>query len=197
MRTFVLDRTSVILAAGAILIGASAQAGSFKEPETVNEIIDALRPPAAASDPAAALGTTRGLNFSTGSGGGADEPAADQTGTGLASADFQILFEFNSSLLTTDAKQKLQKIGKALVSQDLSDFVFEIAGHTDAVGSAEYNSRLSKRRADAVVDYLVDSFGIERRRLTGEGYGESKLRNDSAPDSSENRRVEVKNLGSL
>lgn len=157
----------------------SAWAADIKEPETVQEIIGALKP----ADEG--LGQTRGISFATGS---ESPPAA---------ADFEIGFEFNSSRLTGSAEAKLQRIGEALQSSDLAPYGFEIAGHTDAVGSDAYNDRLSHRRAEAVVDFLERNYGIASGRLSSQGYGESRLRDGDAPDSSVNRRVEVKNLGKL
>ena len=74
-------------------------------------------------------------------------------------------------------------------------FKFQFVGHTDAVGSEAYNERLSERRALSVVDYLTSRRGMDRRRLAARGRGESQLLPDVPPDSSENRRVEIRNGG--
>ena len=67
----------------------------------------------------------------------------------------------------------------------------EVAGHTDAHGSVEYNQRLSENRARAVVEYLV-SHGIDPHRLTFKGYGKSRPIDTNTTDEgrSRNRRVE-------
>ena len=70
-----------------------------------------------------------------------------------------------------------------------------ISGHTDRKGTADYNLRLSERRADAVVDYLVKKFALDRSNLTAVGYGFDKLKNSANPLSGENRRVEIVNGG--
>ncbi len=71
----------------------------------------------------------------------------------------------------------------------------EVQGHTDATGSARFNQRLSQRRAEAVVDYLV-AHGVDRARLTAKGYGPSRpaASNDTAEGRAQNRRVELKPL---
>ena len=73
----------------------------------------------------------------------------------------------------------------------------EIAGHTDNIGTKDFNKKLSQRRADAVRSFLT-SRGIDPRRVTALGYGEEKplSSNDDEEDGRElNRRVEFKVLG--
>ncbi|MEZ5149266.1 MAG: OmpA family protein [Bacteroidales bacterium] len=69
----------------------------------------------------------------------------------------------------------------------------EISGHTDNVGTPEYNLELSKNRAKAVNDYLVDN-GIDQARLLYKGYGESEPidTNDTETGKANNRRTEFK-----
>jgi OOP family OmpA-OmpF porin len=66
-----------------------------------------------------------------------------------------------------------------------------IDGHTDSVGDESYNQKLSQRRAQAVVDMLVNTYGISASRLKPVGYGESNpvASNDTAEGRAENRRV--------
>lgn len=66
-----------------------------------------------------------------------------------------------------------------------------IEGHTDNVGSNEHNMKLSQRRAENVVNYLVDKFGIERSRLSAKGYGSSRriAYNNTAEGRQKNRRI--------
>jgi OOP family OmpA-OmpF porin len=67
-----------------------------------------------------------------------------------------------------------------------------VEGHTDSVGTDQYNLGLSRRRAETVQTYLVDH-GVARSRITAEGMGESKpvASNDSADGRAQNRRVEL------
>jgi OOP family OmpA-OmpF porin len=77
----------------------------------------------------------------------------------------------------------------------LQDNNIVVSGHTDHKGTAEYNQKLSERRADAVVDYLVTKFSLDRSKLAAVGYGFDKLKNSADPLSGENRRVEIVNGG--
>ena len=69
----------------------------------------------------------------------------------------------------------------------------EIGGHTDSVGSSESNQVLSEKRANSVVQFLIDK-GLETSRITSKGYGEEVPveSNDTAAGRSVNRRVEFK-----
>ena len=72
----------------------------------------------------------------------------------------------------------------------------EIGGHTDIVGTKNYNKSLSQKRAEAVKDFLTKK-GIDSRRITAMGYGSSRplASNDDEEDGRElNRRVEFKVL---
>ena len=66
-----------------------------------------------------------------------------------------------------------------------------IEGHTDNVGSYDYNMDLSQRRAESVVNYLVENFGIDRSRLSAKGYGSTRRvsYNNTAEGRARNRRI--------
>lgn len=110
--------------------------------------------------------------------------------------DMRIQFEFGSAGLTEGARQVLDELGAALQSDELAGFSFSLVGHTDAVGSDEYNLELSQSRAQAVKDYLIDKFDIASDRLQASGVGEAEPADPSDPDSALNRRVAITNLGS-
>lgn len=110
--------------------------------------------------------------------------------------DMRIQFEFGSAGLTEGARQVLDELGAALQSDELAGFSFSLVGHTDAVGSDEYNLELSQSRAQAVKDYLTDKFGIASDRLQASGVGEAEPVDAGDPDSALNRRVAITNLGS-
>ena len=110
--------------------------------------------------------------------------------------DLRVIFPFDSAEITADARRNLDALGAALTDGRLSADRFEIAGHTDGVGDEIYNTSLSERRAQAVVQYLQENFAIPGERLLGRGYGETYLVDPDQPDDPENRRVEILNLGS-
>lgn len=82
-----------------------------------------------------------------------------------------IFFDFGKHTLTSSSEEALGGLVKML--KDNPNITIEIGAHTDMVGSDELNLRLSARRAQSVVDFLIKS-GIEKERLTAKGYGESK-----------------------
>ena len=101
-----------------------------------------------------------------------------------------IQFEFNSSALTEDSQ-----IGIGMLTDFLKrnpDLKVELAGHTDDVGNASYNLKLSSDRAEVVRRALIDH-GIEESRLTAHGYGATKpmVPNDSDEHRALNRRTEM------
>ena len=104
----------------------------------------------------------------------------------------RIQFAFDSAELSDQARQDLDEFGKALSGETLSGRPFIIEGHTDSVGSDEYNNDLSKRRADAAAAYLVSVHGVAATTLSTEAFGESTPRGDNSTDAGrrENRRVE-------
>jgi outer membrane protein OmpA-like peptidoglycan-associated protein len=118
-------------------------------------------------------------------------------GTDAASASIYVQFASGSAELTPQATTALDELGKALSSNALSDYHFRIEGHTDTVGSKEYNRALSERRAEAVVAYIEQKFKIDGARLTPVGLGSEHLlvpTGDQTPEA-RNRRVAVVNLG--
>jgi outer membrane protein OmpA-like peptidoglycan-associated protein len=80
-----------------------------------------------------------------------------------------VLFKFNSAKLATEGKEKLDQLAQQ--ANGMGRFVVEVQGFTDRTGPAEYNLALSRRRADAVVRYLVDK-QIPLRRIHMIGLGE-------------------------
>lgn len=105
------------------------------------------------------------------------------------SASMLITFNTNSVELTHSAKQALDKVGRALNMDKLAEFNFVIEGHADLSGSYQLNQRLSKARAETVMNYLVQMHGIEPNRLTAIGKGYTELMNKDNPLAPENRRV--------
>lgn len=107
-----------------------------------------------------------------------------------------IQFDFDSSKLSERSIGQLNELGEALNSNVLSEFTFEIAGHTDARGRTDYNRALSLRRAEAVRDYLTSQLNVSASRLQARGWGEDRPIRPENPEHPDNRRVEIINLGS-
>jgi outer membrane protein OmpA-like peptidoglycan-associated protein len=108
--------------------------------------------------------------------------------------DMRVNFPLGSADLTADGKQEAQAFATAMASPALAGMRFDVAGHTDAVGARAYNLDLSRRRAQSVVDYLV-SLGVDRSRLSAEGYGFDQPRAGTTPRDPSNRRVEFVKVG--
>jgi len=103
-----------------------------------------------------------------------------------------VLFDFNRASLTPGAREKLSKLTGVLLAYPGS-YRIEIEGHADAVGSEDYNIRLSRDRAESVGSYLVTS-GLPATRIGSTlGLGEDRpvASNDTAAGRQLNRRVEV------
>ena len=86
-----------------------------------------------------------------------------------------IYFDFDKSNIRYDAEIELQKV--LVVLNKYPTMTIDIKSHTDCRGLADYNERLSEKRAQATRQYLIDN-GIDAGRLTAKGYGESQLVND-------------------
>ncbi|MCU0623657.1 MAG: OmpA family protein [Gemmatimonadaceae bacterium] len=82
-------------------------------------------------------------------------------------------FDFDKWVLRPQAKEKLDDVAAKLKSHQCE--AIDIIGHTDRIGTAKYNQRLSERRANAARDYLIKHHGIEADRVTATGKGESEL----------------------
>ena len=102
------------------------------------------------------------------------------------------LFAFDSAELTDEGKTAIEEYRKELRPEIAEAYAGIIIGHTDSTGSAEYNLGLSKRRAQAVSDYLV-STGVAEEKLREVGRGEEDpiASNDTAEGRAQNRRVEI------
>ena len=101
-----------------------------------------------------------------------------------------IYFEYNSHTLKPESKRALNKLYKLLIINP--SLRIEIGAHTDVKGSDSYNIELSLKRAESVVNYLVNK-GIGKDVLTAKGYGKSSPIFKKT-ESSRNRRIEFKVL---
>ena len=146
-----------------------------------DQIIQQLTPPA---------GTPplrfRGLHLLT------SQPAATAQ---MPAIGLDIRFKVNSAELTEDAKAQVKQLAEAMQSEQLSKYHFLVEGHTDSTGRPDSNMNLSKRRAEAVKDYLVTAYGVPRNRLEAIGRGQTMPISASDPANPANRRVQVVNIG--
>lgn len=104
-------------------------------------------------------------------------------------------FRVNSAMLSPQAKQQLDEL--ATKANAAKGYVLEVAGHTDSTGSETKNFRLSRERAESVIQYLAVNHKIPLRRfITPMGYGKTDAvaENTTAAGRAQNRRVEVKML---
>jgi outer membrane protein OmpA-like peptidoglycan-associated protein len=104
-----------------------------------------------------------------------------------------VTFRVNSAVLSPEAKQQLDDL--AAKASTAKAFMIEVAGHTDSTGSEAKNFRLSRQRAEAVVQYLAVNHKIPLRRfVTPMGYGKTEAVADNTTPQGrmQNRRVEVK-----
>jgi OOP family OmpA-OmpF porin len=104
------------------------------------------------------------------------------------------LFDFDKYVIRPDARAKLDDLVSKLAGVNLE--VIVAVGHTDNIGTHEYNMALSQRRANAVKQYLV-SKGIEANRIYTEGKGKTQpvADNRTAEGRQKNRRVEIEVIG--
>ncbi|MEM6316602.1 MAG: OmpA family protein [Bacteroidota bacterium] len=110
-----------------------------------------------------------------------------------------IYYDFNQAYVREDAVPELEKL---LGTLELNpDLIIEIGSHTDSRGSYRYNNRLSQRRAESIVRWLVKR-GIDKSRLVAKGYGENVNVNNcsnnipcSEQEHQYNRRTEFKVIG--
>lgn len=109
-----------------------------------------------------------------------------------------IYYNYGEYKILPEAEKTLDKVINIMKNDPQLNI--ELSSHTDSRSSAEYNMKLSQQRAKAAVDYIVNK-GISRSRISGKGYGESRLINRCADgvecseeEHAKNRRTEFKIL---
>jgi OOP family OmpA-OmpF porin len=115
---------------------------------------------------------------------------AERTARGLVVTLEDVLFEVNGADLQPGAQVQLLRLVEFLKRNP--DRKVLIEGHTDSIGSSEYNLQLSLLRAESIQSFLVGN-GLPADRITAIGYGETRPEapNDSATGRQQNRRIEV------
>jgi len=113
-----------------------------------------------------------------------------ETARGLIVNLSDVLFDFNKATLRPGAREKLAKIAGIILAHP--GLRMEAEGHADAVGTDDYNQRLSERRAQSVSAFFMEQ-GIRRESITAMGFGESRpvATNGTAEGRQQNRRVEL------
>ena len=98
-------------------------------------------------------------------------------------------FDFDKAVVRPDAHDDATKIADAM--KEYPGANVQLEGHTDSVGTEEYNMSLSRRRAESVKMYLVEKFNIDASRVSTVGYGKSQpvATNDTEAGKQKNRRV--------
>ena len=103
---------------------------------------------------------------------------------------FNFIFKTGSDSFTDETQIRLEGIDKILTEFTATNFVVE--GHTDSTGSDKINEALSQKRAEAVMNYLIDN-GFPAEKIKAVGYGSSKPIGDNKTSKGRqaNRRVEI------
>ncbi|HEY1528168.1 MAG TPA: OmpA family protein [Candidatus Angelobacter sp.] len=116
--------------------------------------------------------------------------ATRDTARGLIANMSDVLFKTGSFELLPGARERLAKVSGIVIAHP--GLHLEVEGHTDAVGSDEYNQKLSENRAQAVRDYLVQQ-GIPDNAIVSRGLGKTQpvASNDTPDGRQQNRRVEL------
>src|SRR5262249_48458821 len=112
-------------------------------------------------------------------------------------AETSVHFAFDKAVLTKKAKEALDQLANDI--PNTKGYVVEIEGGTDSVGSPDYNYKLSERRAQAVIQYLAQSYNVPPHKVYVIGLGEDKsvASNHSASGRARNRRVDVRLLTNM
>ena len=108
---------------------------------------------------------------------------------GPASVALRIPFGFGSAKVPESAMPQLEAMSKAIRQVGVK---IMIEGHTDSTGNPDYNRKLSEKRASAVRDVMVATYGVDPNELAVTGMGKDRPLPDIAPTSSGNRRVEFR-----
>lgn len=102
-----------------------------------------------------------------------------------------VLFDTDKSFVKDAYYDDIKRVADFM--NEFPDTVASIQGHTDEIGTKEYNQKLSESRANSVRQYLIDKFGIDSARLSAIGYGEDyPVADNATPEGrAQNRRVEA------
>jgi OmpA-OmpF porin, OOP family len=112
-------------------------------------------------------------------------------------SDVSVTFGFDKATLTAADRKQLDEVAAHLDST--RGYILQVTGGTDSIGDADYNYKLSQRRADAVVNYLSTTFNIPPHKfyLVGIGKDQQVASDKTAAGRAQNRRVEVKLMSNM
>jgi OOP family OmpA-OmpF porin len=119
-------------------------------------------------------------------------PAAEPTPERMKYCiSLNIEYDINKADIRPQYNDEVARVGDFMKKYPTTTAVIE--GHTDEVGSDDYNMQLSQRRAESVVKALVDNFGIDPARLSAKGYGKTRPIADNSTDAGrqKNRRIDA------
>ena len=121
----------------------------------------------------------------------ATDVADTSAAKGPSALALPVQFGFDSAEIQPAARRQLDALAAGIRMLPAAKPV-TIEGHTDAVGTAQYNEQLSQRRANSVKQYLVATHGINPARLRAVGMGQREMLPDLDPQAAENRRVQFR-----
>ena len=112
------------------------------------------------------------------------------TARGLIVNMSDVLFDFGKYTLRPGARERLAKLSGVVLAHP--GLKLDVEGHTDSIGSEQFNQKLSEDRAQAVRDYLVAQ-GLRADNITSRGFGKMRpvASNDTNEGRQQNRRVEI------
>jgi outer membrane protein OmpA-like peptidoglycan-associated protein len=107
-------------------------------------------------------------------------------------SDTTVLFGFDKALLTKKEKDDLDQFAQQIQNQ--KHYIVQVEGYTDSTGPADYNYQLSRRRADAVIQYLASKYNVPAYKIFLIGLGEDNpvAKNTTARGRAQNRRVDLR-----
>jgi outer membrane protein OmpA-like peptidoglycan-associated protein len=114
-----------------------------------------------------------------------------------ATVVLNVRFASNSEAIPSTSYAEIDKLGTLLSWPQYAEYGVQLEGHTDSQGSARKNLVLSEKRVQSLKAYVVQRFHVMPERVRAVGYGSSRpiAPNDTPEGRSQNRRVEVVNLG--
>ena len=126
-------------------------------------------------------------------------PARPSMSAPRPAVTLNVLFGSNSDAIPPASYAEIDKLGTLLSWPQYTDYRIQLEGHTDSQGSARKNQALSEKRVQNIKAYLVQHFHLTPERILAVGYGSAKplASNDTPEGRSQNRRVEVVNLGRM